>query len=143
MMEMDEDLLGDYDLDWFVSSQDGMLAHLATGGRGYIPVQVRKSVVAYEKNFDYFSSLEGGAGVSVVEENLPKFNSTLQRGRYLKSFICMAARGLFSYDANQCGGYCLIARPQVGLRFYDLSEDIRSSVHVLPLSFSSCINVGV
>ncbi|MCG8296572.1 hypothetical protein [Pseudomonas entomophila] len=141
-MEMDEEFLEVNDLDWFASSQDGVLAHFATEGRGYIPVQIRKSIAAYEKNLDYFSALEGGVEGLVVEENLPKFNSALQRERYLISFICMARRGLYSYDVNQWGGYSLIARPQVGLRMCDLPEDIRSVVHVLSLSFYSRIDIS-
>ncbi|MCU7280657.1 hypothetical protein OC926_12460 [Pseudomonas peradeniyensis] len=141
-MEMDDEFLEVNDLDWFASFQDGMLAHFATGGRGYIPVQIRESIAAYEKSLDYFLSVEGGVGVLVIEENLPKFNSALQRERYLKSFIAMAGRGLFSYDVNQLGGYSLIARPQAGLRLCELPGDIRGVIHVLSLRFSSRIDVS-
>lgn len=53
-MEMDEGFLEINDLDWFASCQDGLLAHFATGGRGFVPLEVRESISVYENTYDYF-----------------------------------------------------------------------------------------
>lgn len=50
--------------------------------------------------------------MEVIEENLPDFIDGAQRERYLRSFVDMAGRVLFSYDVSEGGGYRLIAKPQ-------------------------------
>lgn len=140
-MEMDEGFLEVNDLDWFASCQDGLLAHFATGGRGFVPLEVRESISVYENIYDYFFSIEDSVGVEVVEENLPEFNDSVQRERYLRSFVDMARRGLFSYDVNDRGGYSLIARPKKNRGVCDLPGGIKDIVHVLSLSFSADIEV--
>ena len=43
MTEMDDDFL-EYDLNWFLSSQEGYLAHFATVGQGPVPERIKASV---------------------------------------------------------------------------------------------------
>lgn len=140
-MEMDDEFLEINDLDWFATCQDGLLAYFATGGRGFVPVEVRKSITVYETIYDYFFSIEDSVGVEVVEENVPGFSSDFERERYLRSFVDMARRGLFSYDVNGGGGYSLIARPEKNRGRCDLPEGIKNIVHVLSASLSVNIEV--
>lgn len=132
-MEMDEEFLEVNDLDWFASCQSGLLAHFATGGRGFVPVAVRKSISVYEEVYDYFQFIEASTDVEVVEGNLPEFSSEVQRERYLRSFVEMAKRGLFSYDSSGDGGYKLIVKPKRNRGCFDLLVGIKSALHVLPV----------
>lgn len=61
---------------------------------------------------DAFLTLRSSIAVEVIEENLPDFIDGAQRERYLRSFVDMAGRVLFSYDVSEGGGYRLIAKPQ-------------------------------
>ena len=56
MTEMDDGFL-ENDLDWFLSSPDGYLAHFATAGQGPVPERIKASVEDYNFIFDYVYSL--------------------------------------------------------------------------------------
>ncbi|MCU6328543.1 hypothetical protein KSU19_12860 [Enterobacter quasiroggenkampii] len=125
---MDDDFL-ENDLDWFLSGQDGFLAHFATGGKGPVPEEIRESIDNYELIYDYFYSLEPLTDVEVVEYNLPYFPDEEQRSRYLKSFTEMSRKGLFSYDFRD-GEYKLISKPLYPLKFSMLPGDIKSIFYI-------------
>lgn len=132
-MEMNDEFLEINDLDWFASYKDGFLAHFATGGRGGVPLSVRKSISEYELIYGYFHSLGECFEFEVVEGNLPAFGSEVQRKRYLQSFVSMAKKGLFSYDF--CGGeYKLIAKPRGGKKKFELSTEVVSVIYLLPVA---------
>lgn len=141
-MEMDEEFLEVNDLDWFASYRGGLLAHFATGGRGFVPDVVRKSISEYEEVYDYFHSITGGVEVEVVEGNLPVFNDSVQRERYLRSFVDMAGRGLFSHDVNDDGGYKLIAKPKKCREYCDLPVEVQRILHVLSVNESAIIKIN-
>lgn len=124
-MEMDEALIEVSDLDWFGLLSNGAVAHFATAGRAHLPDSVRASVENYELAFDYFSSLSCFTEYFVVE-NLPALSGGRGRKRYISPFAEMASRGLYSYDANEDGGYKLIAVPVVALDL--VSPDIISVI---------------
>ena len=127
-MYMNDDFL-ENDLDWFLSGKDGFLAHFATGGEGPVPEEIRESIDKYELIYDYFYSLEPLSDVDVIEYNLPDFSDEKQRYRYLKSFIEMSRKGLFSYDYRN-GEYKLISKPQYPLRYSVLPDDIKGIIHI-------------
>lgn len=134
MMYMDDDFL-ENDLDWFLSGQDGFLAHFATGGKGPIPEKIRESIDNYELIYDYFYSLEPLSDVEVIEYNLPDFSDEEQRSRYLKSFIEMSRKGLFSYDYRN-DEYKLISKPLYPLRYSVLPDDIKGVIYISPENIS-------
>lgn len=140
-MEMDEGFLEVNDLDWFASYQGGLLAHFSTGGRGFVPDVVRKSISEYERIYDYFYFITDGVEVEVVESNLSVFNSIVQRERYLRSFVDMARRGLFSHDVNDDGGYRLIAKPKKCREYCDLPVEVKKIIHVLSVNESAIVEV--
>ena len=125
---MDDDFL-ENDLDWFLSSQDGFLAHFATGGKGLVPEKIRESIDNYELIYDYFYSLEPLSDVEVIEYNLPDFSDEERRSRYLKSFIEMSRKGLFSYDYRN-DKYKLISKPISPLRYSVLPDDIKGIIYI-------------
>ena len=128
MMYMDDDFL-ENDLDWFLSGQDGFLAHFATGGKSPVPEKIRESIDNYELVYDYFYSLEPLSDVEVIEYNLPDFSDEEQRSRYLKSFIEMSRKGLFSYDYRN-DKYKLISKPLYPLRYSVLPDDIKRIIYI-------------
>ncbi|MCK1970557.1 hypothetical protein MT962_000023 [Franconibacter sp. IITDAS19] len=125
---MDDDFL-ENDLDWFLSGQDGFLAHFATGGKSPVPEKIRESIDNYELVYDYFYSLEPLSDVEVIEYNLPDFSDEEQRSRYLKSFIEMSRKGLFSYDYRN-DKYKLISKPLSPLRYSVLPDDIKGIIYI-------------
>ncbi|MCO7256563.1 hypothetical protein KSI86_20625 [Dickeya oryzae] len=127
-MYIDDDFL-ENDLDWFSSSQDGFLAHFATGGKGDIPDKIRESIDHYELIYDYFYSLGTLSDVTVIECNTPDFLDEKQRLCYLKSFIEMSQRGVFSYDYRD-SEYKLISRPKCPLRYNSLPDDIKGIIYI-------------
>ncbi|WP_460372482.1 hypothetical protein ACOYXF_12490 [Pseudomonas sp. Tul1A2] len=138
-MEMHDEFLEINDLDWFASCRGGVIAHFATGGDGVVPDDVRQSISRYEEIYDYFYSRPGGVDVEIVEANLVEFADEAQRARYLKSFVEMAGRGLFSHDASEQGGYKLIAKPKSALKLVDLPKLMQSSICKLPLELTDWI----
>ncbi|MFZ5323742.1 hypothetical protein [Enterobacter roggenkampii] len=128
MTKMDDDFL-QYDLDWFLSSQEGYLAHFATAGQGPIPERIKSSVEDYNFIFDYIYSLEPLSEVYVIEGNLPAFSNDNQRSCYLRSFVEMSSKGLFSYDYEQ-GGYKLISKPKTPLKYEILPNEVKGVIYV-------------
>ncbi|MEH3626439.1 hypothetical protein [Enterobacter roggenkampii] len=128
MTKMDDDIL-QYDLDWFLSSQEGYLAHFATAGQGPIPERIKSSVEDYNFIFDYIYSLEPLSEVYVIEGNLPAFSNDNQRSSYLRSFVEMSSKGLFSYDYEQ-GGYKLISKPKTPLKYEILPNEAKGVIYV-------------
>ncbi|MEY8581344.1 hypothetical protein AALM51_01300 [Enterobacter roggenkampii] len=128
MTKMDDDFL-QYDLDWFLSSHEGYLAHFATAGQGPIPERIKSSVEDYNFIFDYIYSLEPLSEVYVIEGNLPAFSNDNQRSSYLRSFVEMSSKGLFSYDYEQ-GGYKLISKPKTPLKYEILPNEVKGVIYV-------------
>lgn len=128
MTKMDDDFL-QYDLDWFLSSQEGYLAHFATAGQGPIPERIKSSVEDYNFIFDYIYSLEPLSEVYVIEGHLPAFSNDNQRSSYLRSFVEMSSKGLFSYDYEQ-GGYKLISKPKTPLKYEILPNEVKGVIYV-------------
>lgn len=128
MTKMDDDFL-QYDLDWFLSIQEGYLAHFATAGQGPIPERIKSFVEDYNFIFDYIYSLEPLSEVYVIEGNLPAFSNDNQRSSYLRSFVEMSSKGLFSYDYEQ-GGYKLISKPKTPLKYEILPNEVKGVIYV-------------
>ena len=136
-MEMDEEFLKSNDLDWFSAYQDGYIAHFATGGKGIVPESVKSSTENYEAIYDYFYSIDKTSEIEIIGDNLPSFSNEDQRARYLKSFIDMAERGLFSHDVKDDCTYKLIAKPKKGISYKGAPEKIKVILHTLPASVLS------
>lgn len=134
-MQMDDEFLEVNDLDWFASYPDGTLAHFATAGHGFVPDSVRISISDYELLFDYFCSLAEISDCEIEEGNLKVFDSPAKRERFLQSFISMAKKGLYSYDADN-GSYKLIAKPSVALKVVDLPKEIHAVLGEISVAFS-------
>ncbi|UXZ94142.1 hypothetical protein K3169_17370 [Pseudomonas phytophila] len=141
-MKMDDGFIEVNDLDFFASFINGVLAHFATGGRGFVPASIRNSVSDYELVYEYILSLHDDYEFEVVEVNIPTFSTTAQRDRYLKSFVSMAKKGLYSYDVFR-DGYRLIAVPRKGRNSSELPARVKMALSALSLASNEntrCIN---
>ncbi|MCT8262577.1 hypothetical protein NBG77_03680 [Proteus terrae] len=137
MVYMDDEFLESNDLDWFSSYQDGTIAHFATGGNGTIPEKIRESIDNYEIIYDYFDSLESISEIEIIESNLPYFENEKSRFLYLRSFIKMAGKGIFSYDYRMGEGYKLISKPINRLSYNELPSSIKNILFIMPVNLSS------
>lgn len=137
---MDDEFLEVNDLDWFASYQDGAVAHFATAGQGFVPDSVRASISKYELLYDYFRSLTEVFECEIEEADLEVFESEAKRERYLRSFVLMAKKGLYSYDADN-EGYTLIAKPRGGLKLIELPEEVKAAIGVISVDSSDDIMI--
>ncbi len=134
MTYMDEEFL-ENDLDWFLCDRDGFVAHFATGGKGPVPLGIRKYLDNYDLVFNYFLSLEPFSVADVVVDNVPHFLDEIQKESYLSPFIKMSHIGLFSYDFKD-GYYKLISKPKRPLEYDELSDFIKRIIFVSSEKFS-------
>lgn len=141
MVYMDDEFLESNDLDWFSSYQDGAIAHFATGGNGYVPEKIRESIDNYEVVYDYFDSLESKSVIEIIESNLPTFKNEESRFLYLRSFIKMAKKGIFSYDYRANEGYKLISKPINRLNYNELPDSIKKVLFIMPRNLSSELEI--
>lgn len=132
-MEMTEEFLETTDLDWFASCESGLIVHFTTAGRGFVPEGVRKSFAEHEELCDFFQSMVCGAEVEIFEKNLPIFNDCNQCARYLKDFVEVASKGVFSYDSRADGGYKLVAAPKEKIWLCTLPKRVRDIIHTLSI----------
>ncbi|WP_234099596.1 hypothetical protein [Enterobacter roggenkampii] len=65
----------------------------------------------------------------MIEGNLPAFSNDNQRSSYLRSFVEMSSKGLFSYDYEQ-GGYKLISKPKTPLKYKILPNEVKGVIYV-------------
>src|SRR5438067_225872 len=87
------------DLDWFSVDEQGRLAHFATGGRGFFPEALRRSVVELRSLISFLRKHAKDRCEPEVSSGLDEFNDfPADRDRYLKDFLLFARRGLFSFD---------------------------------------------
>ena len=139
-MDVSDAFIDTTDVDWFSSNQEGMIAHFASGGSGYIPNEIQSSVSENESVADYVFALAAKNTFTLVPENIPSFESDSQRDQYLSSFIEMASRGFYSYDVLELSGYnkgyALIAIPDKPIKTDALPENIRSVVELAKLEMT-------
>jgi len=94
----------------------------------------------FELLYDYFHSLTEVFECEIEEGNLEFFESEAKRERYLRSFVSMAKKGLYSYDAEN-EGYTLIAKPRGGLKLVDLPEEIKAALGIISVDSSDNIKI--
>lgn len=131
MTEISKDEQVCRDFDWFCLDEAGHIGHFASAGFKLLPNSVGRSAEDLEIVTRYFEKELTEEGDYVLDENLveqvPDFESI-----YLKSFIEIAAKGLFSYDiASHLSpgiSYFRVALPRKPLRVEQLPNQIREIV---------------
>jgi hypothetical protein len=118
------------DFDWFCLDMDGEVGHFTTAGFKNLP----KSVASSKENLDlltsYFQNAAQRCGHSVDPEVSVAFPDPKERGeRYLKSFVAIACKGLFSYDIASYLkpgiSYFRVASPSIPLHSSEVPAKIR------------------
>lgn len=114
------------DIDWFFTNSDEI--GFAASGGGQLPRSVAKSAENLELLALYFKNLPEKYGV-IINPSLDKIITDGVDERYLKSFVQMAKKGLFSFDRTVLNSftdpnYHLVAKPVSPLKTDELPSEI-------------------
>jgi len=116
------------DFDWFCADESGEVGHFTTAGFKRLPGSVSSSSENLVRLKHYFET-NAPSRCGYVVDRKPD-----QTERYLRSFVAMASRGLYSYDIETYlePGICYfrVATPLVPLRVDDLPDPIRRIVEM-------------
>jgi hypothetical protein len=101
----------DRDFDWFAVDAVGQLAHFTTAGMKKLPQSVAASAEDLALVTRYFEESAAHRCRHEVESTISNRNDE----RYLRSFIAMANKGLFSFDIEShlspAAAYFRVATP--------------------------------
>lgn len=128
-----------HDLDWFATDQDGLLVHFATGGKGAVPLQLLSNRPHLQAALAVIRSLPQvcEALISPDLEKHVTLADTNAEAQYLRSFVAMAQRGLFSFDcdlsADAPAPYFLVAKPDQPLTLDALDAADRRLIELIQL----------
>jgi hypothetical protein len=130
-MESEKQELANIDFDWFCVDEWGEIGHFSTAGYKSLP----RSVVSYAEDLrlvtDYFLKEAPIMGIPLVDSDLEKEMPGFGK-RYLRNYIAMAVRGVYSYDIlshPEPGiSYFRVVSPEAPVRMEDLPERIRTIV---------------
>ena len=118
----------DRDFDWFAVDAVGQLAHFTTAGMKKLPESVAVSAEDLALITSYFEKIAAHRGFHEVESNISEKNGD----RYLRSFIAMADKGLFSFDIEShlapSAAYFRVATPTSPLHLSELPTPISDIV---------------
>jgi hypothetical protein len=139
------------DWDWYAADSKGLIGHFTSAGFRQLPSSIRADLEATEACLEYFergAKLRCGYTVSEdLESHVGTFPNPDKRERYLRSFIQMASKGLYSFDTKPLwtgpGFYLLVARPDLPLRLDTLPLSIAEIVRKTryPLSFENALRI--
>jgi hypothetical protein len=124
------------DWDWYAVDECGAIGHFTTAGFRRLPLAIKSDFEAAERCSKYFfdeAAVTTAYSVSgdLVNE-VGNFKDDKERQHYLRSFVQMAERGLFSFDTKPLiavpGRYYLVASPENPLHINELPSDIAGLV---------------
>jgi hypothetical protein len=122
MIELQEQW--DRDFDWFAVDAVGQLAHFTTAGMKKLPQSVAMSAEDLALVTRYFEETAAHRGLHEVESTISEKNGE----RYLRSFIAMADKGLFSFDIESHlspdAAYFRVATPTSPIHLSELPTPI-------------------
>jgi len=114
------------DFDWYCVDADGRVGHFASAGFKTLPCSVVESAEDLSFLNDFFHELTAVLDGHELDEQL---NPECRTERYLRSFVAMADRGLFSFNIESYLrpeiSYFRVAMPKQPLRFADLPDNVR------------------
>jgi hypothetical protein len=129
------------DLDWFAVDANGCVGHFTTAGRFLLPDSVASSKEDWERLRQYFrhdAPTDRSARMCPELPRIMKWRDEAARERYMRDFLAMASRGLFSYDAADLSAdkesYIRVALPDIPLNISELPSDIQSALKRTRLS---------
>jgi hypothetical protein len=134
MIEINSEEQIDRDWDWYAFDQDGMVGHFATAGRRKLPKTVLQDRDGALRLIQYFDEEAAKRSPYVIraeaEADAGGWKDELDRARYLRSFVDMGSKGLFSYDTflSRPDEYYLVASPGTPLHIDQLPNEIRDMI---------------
>lgn len=114
------------DFDWYCVDGQGCVGHFASAGFKKLPPSVAASAEELSFLDAFFNQVNSAPDAHELDDQLRPDQRT---ERYLRSFIAMADRGLYSFDIESylrpeiC--YFRVAIPKAPLRFIDLPDPVR------------------
>jgi hypothetical protein len=127
-MRIDFEEQMDRDFDWFAVDTVGHLAHFTTAGMKQLPQSIAASAEDLALVARYFQESATNRGLHEVEPTI----SIIQGERYLRDFVAMAGKGLFSFDIEShlspAAAYFRVATPVSPLHMSELPLAIRDVV---------------
>jgi len=123
------------DFDWFGVDAEGFIGHFTHAGFKRLPASVASSAEDLKFVSEYFQKHAAVRGAHLVDET--SLSSALNRQwrgereetRYLRDFVAMADRGLFSFDIDSYLtpgiAYFRVACPLSPITVEQLPEEIR------------------
>jgi hypothetical protein len=121
------------DFDWFAVDEEGSVAHFATVGFKRLPATISCSAEDLTVVTDYFLNRAPVVSEHQINQDIGRnrddWKGEAAEGRYLKSFVEMADRGLYSYDietyVNPATAYFCVAVPTRPVSIEHLPENVR------------------
>jgi hypothetical protein len=120
------------DLEWFAIDTGGAVGCFTTGGRGFLPPEVKGCREDVASLANYFRNAEAnGAGrvAASVGEHVMKSSD---QNTYLGDFLAMASKGIYSFD-------CLMERIRPSPYFLVAIPSRPINVSELPLHLQTCL----
>jgi hypothetical protein len=128
-MRITDDEQWNTDFDWFCVDSDGRVGHFASAGFKRLPLSVAESAEDLRFVTEYFDQLSP----SMDGHELDRLLAPDKRNeRYLRSFVAMANRRLYSFDIESylepdCY-YFRVAIPKTPLRLHELPDPVREAL---------------
>lgn len=121
------------DFDWFALDDEGFIGHFTTAGFKRLPLSVADSAEDQLFISTYFLNTAAdrcGYQVSVeFAESQTCWANQEEQSRYLRSFVGMARKGLFSFDIETYVvpelAYFKVASPQQAVHLEDLPKEVQ------------------
>jgi hypothetical protein len=145
-----EDFVRDW--DWYAVDEEGHIGHFTTAGLRLLPVNVREDRERLESLERYFFEtapvVSGWTVRKGVEVDAGGWKDAAKRDRYLRFFVEMASKGLFSYDTelvrSVTARYFLVSAPESPLTINDLPESVKNWISRTraPLRFREAIYIS-
>jgi hypothetical protein len=116
----------DRDFDWYCVDEEDRIGHFTTAGFKLLPRSVADC--GEDLNFldNFFRALDGATDGHELD---PRLTSEQRIERYLRDFIAMADRGLYSFDIETYGApdisYFRVAIPKQPLNLPELPDKVR------------------
>jgi hypothetical protein len=122
------------DFDWFGVDEEGLIGHFTTAGFKRLPPSVASNAEDLKLVTDYFENISPVKGSHIIDD--ASLSAVLQRGwsgeknerRYLRNFVPMADKGLFSFDIESYLrpgiAYFRVACPETPLMMSELPGHI-------------------
>jgi len=119
------------DFDWFCVDEQGEIGHFAHAGYKKLPPSVVASREDREFVLNFFEKEANHSSDFEIDPDLTSNGGSTEE-RYLRSFVAMARRGLYSFDIDShlrpkiC--YFRVASPLQPVHLEDLPERVREII---------------